>query len=217
MKYVIQIVLWVVIAFLGYLLFNSVYSEVKFDDLKEVRYAKAIDKLIDIRHAQLAHKQVTGKFAKNFEDLEKFIDTAQLVLTQRRDTTILDEEMTKRYRVDQYKEIIITDTLGYKAVKDSLFKGSDRYRELGYVLIQGKEVPFEMDAGTVQKSDIPIPVFEARISKDALLYDQPKDYVSKEKQVVSVDGVNGAYITVGSMTDIKTAGNWPDSYGKSDE
>ena len=56
-----------------------------------------------------------------------------------------------------------------------------------------------------------------QFSKDVLLADQPKDYVAKEKQVLSVEGVNGAYLTVGSMTEVKTAGNWPKSYGDADE
>lgn len=216
MKYVIQIVLWVVIAILGYLLFNSVYGEVKFNELKEVRYQKAVNKLKDIQSAQLAHKQVTGKFAKTFDDLAKFIDTAEYTLTQRRDTTVLDEEMTRRYRVDTYKEVVLVDTLGTKPVKDSLFAGSDTYKNLGSLTIKEKNIPIKMDAGTVLKSDIPIPVFEASIAKSDILYDQPKDYVSKEKQVISVDEINGAYIVVGSMTDIKTVGNWPTSYGKND-
>ena len=107
MKIVIQLVLWVVIGVLGYLLFNAVYGEVKFNDLKVVRYQKAIENLKDIRAGQLAFKQINGKFAENFEQLESFIDTAEFVLTERRDTMVLDEEATRRYRVDTRKEITI--------------------------------------------------------------------------------------------------------------
>ena len=127
MKIVIQLVLWVVIGVLGYLLFNAVYGEVKFNDLKVVRYQKAIENLKDIRAGQLAFKQINGKFAENFEQLESFIDTAEFVLTERRDTMVLDEEATRRYRVDTRKEITIIDTLGYKSIKDSLYQGTNRY------------------------------------------------------------------------------------------
>ncbi len=70
MKIVIQLVLWVVIGVLGYLLFDSVYGEVKFNDLKVVRYQKAVNKLKDIQKSQLAYKQLTGKFAKDFNSLQ---------------------------------------------------------------------------------------------------------------------------------------------------
>jgi len=217
MKIVIQLVLWVVIGVLGYLLFNAVYGEVKFNDLKVVRYQKAIENLKDIRAGQLAFKQINGKFAENFEQLESFIDTAEFVLTERRDTMVLDEEATRRYRVDTRKEITIIDTLGYKSIKDSLYQGTNRYKTMKNVPIAGTDAQFEMESGTLLKSDVPIPVFEAKVSKDVLLFDQPKDYVSKEKQVVSVDGVNGAYLSVGSMTEVKTAGNWPKSYGDAED
>lgn len=217
MKIVIQLVLWVVIGVLGYLLFNAVYGEVKFNDLKVVRYQKAIENLKDIRAGQLAFKQINGKFAENFEQLESFIDTAEFVLTERRDTMVLDEEATRRYRVDTRKEITIIDTLGYKSIKDSLYQGTNRYKTMKNVPIAGTDAQFEMESGTLLKSDVPIPVFEAKVSKDVLLFDQPKDYVSKEKQVVSVDGVNGAYLSVGSMNEVNTNGNWPKSYGDNDE
>ena len=212
MKIVIQLVLWVVIGVLGYLLFNAVYGEVKFNDLKVVRYQKAIENLKDIRAGQLAFKQINGKFAENFEQLESFIDTAEFVLTERRDTMVLDEEATRRYRVDTRKEITIIDTLGYKSIKDSLYQGTNRYKTMKNVPIAGTDAHFEMESGTLLKSDVPIPVFEAKVSKDVLLFDQPKDYVSKEKQVVSVDGVNGAYLSVGSMNEVNTNGNWPKSH-----
>ncbi|HEA30007.1 MAG TPA: hypothetical protein ENH91_08450 [Leeuwenhoekiella sp.] len=215
MRIVIQIVLWIVIGALGYLLFNSVYGEVEFNKIKEVRYQKAIDKLIDIRDSQLAYKQVTGNFAKNFNDLERFIDTADFTITQRRDSTVLDEERTKAYGVDMMKEIILVDTLGTKPVKDSLFGNTDRYKTM--MNVPGTDAKFEMEAGSIMSNDIRIPVFQAQVAKEILLDDQPKDYINKEKQVLSVDGVNGAYITLGSMTEVKTVGNWPKKYGGSDE
>ncbi|MEH6407218.1 MAG: hypothetical protein V7767_08060 [Leeuwenhoekiella sp.] len=217
MKFVIQLALWIVIGVLGYLLFNSVYGEVKFNDLKVVRYQKAIENLKDIRNSQLAYKQVTGKFAGNFDDLVRFIDTAQFTLTARRDTLVLDEAQTKAYGVDTMKEETIVDTLGTAPVKDSLFGNSTRYKTMMKVPIKGVDANYEMQAGTTLKNDIKIPVFEAKVSKDVLLYDQPKDYISKEKQVISVDGVNGAYLSVGSMTEVNTNGNWPQSYGSNDE
>ncbi len=212
MKLVIQLVLWIVIIFLGYMVFNAVYEPIQFNKVKEKRYAKVIDRLKDIRTAQLAHQEITGTFEKDFDKLIRFIDTAEFTLTQRRDSTVLDEEYKKAYGVDQYKDIILVDTLGTASVKDSLFKNSTRYKDMMIVPIDDVDAKFTMDAGTILKNDNKIPVFEAKVAKKVILHDQDKDLIMAENQVVSVDGVNGPFITVGSMTEIKTEGNWPTAY-----
>ncbi|AEE20772.1 MULTISPECIES: hypothetical protein [unclassified Dokdonia] len=216
MKLVIQLVLWVVIAALGYLLFNAVWGEVEFNEIKEKRYKAAITNMRDLRKAQLAHKTVTGKYEKDFDKLVRFIDTAEFTITQRRDTSVLDVEKTKRFRVDTKKNIVIIDTLGTKSVKDSLFKGSDRYKTMINVPIEGIDAKYTMDAGEIEKNNTMYPVFEISLKKDILLADQPKDYVAKEKQIVSVDGVNGDALTIGSMVSINTNSNFPKSYGVDD-
>ena len=213
MKLVIQLLLWVVIFFLGYMVFDAVYEPVQFNEVKEKRYKKVIGNLIDIRDAQLAYRDVTGKFAGDFDELVRFIDTAKFTLTQRRDTTVLDEEFKRIYKVDNWVETVVIDTLGYASVKDSLFGGSDRYKTIMNFPIEGVYAQFEMQAGTVTKNDTKIPVFEAKISKEVLLADQDPDLVMQEKQIVSVDQVSGEFLKVGSMEEVKTGGNWPKTYG----
>ena len=213
MKLVIQLLLWVVILFLGYMVFDAVYEPVQFNEVKEKRYRKVIGNLIDIRDAQLAYRDVTGKFTGDFDELIRFIDTAEFTLTQRRDTTVLDEEFKRIYKVDKYVEEVVVDTLGYASVKDSLFGGSDRYKTMMNVPIEGVDAKFELQAGTVTKNNTNIPVFEAKVAKEILLHDQPHDLVVQEKQVVSVDQVNGEFIRVGSMEEVNTNGNWPKNYG----
>lgn len=215
MKLVIQLVLWVVIIFLGYMVFNSIYGVDQFNKLKERRYAKVVERLKDIRDAQLAYQEVTGVFASDFNGLIRFIDTAEFVNTQRRDSTVLDVEYQRAYGVDQWKDIVIVDTLGYTSVKDSLFK-DDRYKDMMKVPIQGVDAEFELDAGFVEKNNNRIPVFEARVDKSVVLHDQDNDLIAQEKQVVSVDGVNGPYIRVGSMEEVTTTGNWPQIYDTND-
>lgn len=212
MKLVIQLLLWIVIIFLGYLVFNSVYEPIQFNKVKEKRYAKVIERLQDIRAAQMAHQEVTGSYAGSFENLIQFVDTAEFVLTQRRDSTVLDEEFRKTYGVDQYRDIVIVDTLGYASVKDSLFK-NDRYKQMMNVPIEGVNAQFEIDAGHVVKNENKIAVFEVKVDKAVILHDQDRDLVNQEKQIVSVDQVNGPYIRVGSMEEVKTSGNWPQVYG----
>lgn len=215
MKIVIQILLTVVIVVLGYFTYKSVYGPVEFNKAKEKRYAEVIEKLKDIRDAELAYKEVTGRFNGSYDSLVRFIDTAQFVVTQRRDTTYLDEEYKKRYGVDEYVEDVVIDTLGYVNIKDSIFKGSDRYKKMMNIpFTDGKK--FELNAGMLDKDGTMIPVFEAKVDKSDILSDLDQDLVVQEKQTVAVDGVNGAYIKVGSMTEVNTSGNWPKNYGDKD-
>ena len=75
----------------------------------------------------------------------------------------------------------------------------------------GKEgTKVKMEAGTLDE----IAVFEASVPKSDILYDQNKNFIAKEEQVMSVDGVRGPSIKVGSMTEITTKGNWPPNLSK---
>ncbi len=214
MRFVIQILLWAVIIFLAYLTFNAVYEPLQFNKVKEKRYTKVVKNLKDIRDAELAHKEITGRFTGSFDSLVKFIDTAEFAITQRRDTVVLDEEYQKTYGVDKNIEKTIIDTLGFVPVKDSLYKGnSDRYRNMKNVPIEGANAEFELRAGTIKKGDNKIPVFEARIPKSKVLFDQDKQLVLQENEVQAVDDINGRYIAVGSMTEVTTSGNGFDNYG----
>ncbi|TRO66313.1 hypothetical protein [Christiangramia sabulilitoris] len=214
MRFVIQILLWLVIIFLAYLTFNAVYEPIQFNKIKEKRYAKVIKNLKDIRSAELAHKEVTGKFQGNWDSLVKFLDTAEFAITQRRDTTFLDEEYKKTYGVDQYIESVVIDTLGFVPVKDSLFKGNEeRYRTMMNIPIEGVDGTFDLEAGTILKGENKIPVFEVKVAKARILNDQDRTLVLQENEIQSVDDVNGRYISVGSMSEVNTSGNWPKVYG----
>ncbi|MEL0456243.1 hypothetical protein WJN01_08405 [Flavobacteriaceae bacterium SZ-1-7] len=212
-KPVLNILLWVLIAFLGYQTYMSIYEPIQFNKEKNKRYLKVIESLKDIRDSQLAYKQVTGKFARDFDGLIKFIDTAEFTITQRRDSSVIDEVLTKRYGVDTFKDIVITDTLGYVSVKDSLFKKSDRYKNMMNVPVGEPGAKFKMESGVIEQNKIFIPVFEASVKKNVILFDQNKDLLVQENQVISVDGVNGDALKVGSLEEVNTTGNWPKTYG----
>ncbi|HXJ98516.1 MAG TPA: hypothetical protein VNJ50_06690 [Gelidibacter sp.] len=211
LKPILHILLWAIIVFLSYNTFMSVYGEIKFNELKEKRYAVAIEKLKDIRDAELAYRQVNGKFTDNFDELVKFIDNGVFTITQRRDSTVHDEEMTKRFGgVTMTKEIVIIDTLGFVPVKDSLFGADTRYKTMMNVPVGKPNSKFTLKAGMLDN----IPVFEASVDKAILLDGEDENLIAKEKQVVAVDGVNGPSLTVGSMVEVKTNGNWPKNYSK---
>lgn len=216
-KPILLLVLWVLIGFLAYKTFKSVYGVIEFNKVKVERYAEVIENLIDIRDAQMAHRQVIGEYANNWDNLVKFIDTAEYTITQRRDTSVLDEEMTRRFGgVETFKDMVIVDTLGFVSVKDSLFGADNRYKTMMNLPVGDTTKKYELKAGFLEENDIKIPVFEVRAPKEWILNDQPKNLVDNEKEVQSVDGVNGDAIVVGSMEEVNTNGNWPKNYNTQD-
>lgn len=209
MKPIINILLWVLIIFLGYITYMSVYKELKFNDLKEERFKVVIDRLIDIRDSQLAYKDVHGTYTDSFDKLIDFVENGKVPITQRRDTLVLDEERTKAFLgVETFKTLTLIDTLDYYTVKDSLFKGSDRFKKMMDVGVGKEGAKFTLKAGKLDEFS----VFEASVDKSVILHDQEKYLIEKENQVVSVDGVNGPKLMVGSMEEVYTKGNWPKSY-----
>ena len=210
MKKILLPVLWILIVFFGYKLYNSIYEPIQFNKVKTERYADVIRTLKDIGSAQVAHKSLTGIYAQDFKSLVAFIDTAQYVLVEKRDSSYL--EYDRVYRIDMLREVQIIDTLGFASVKDSLFGTSDRYKTMAKVPVKDVDTSFSMKADIIDKNGYQVPVFEVRVAKDIVLHDQNAYLLEQEKATVSVDGVNGPDIILGSLSEVSTNGNWPTIY-----
>ena len=195
---------------LVYQIYQSINSPIKFNQVKNERYLKVIDRLKDIRNAQVAFKSVNGIYSSSFDELIKFVDSAQFTIVQKRDSSYMQYDRV--YRIDMLREVIVIDTLGYVSVKDSLFSSNDSYKKMAYVPIGGVDEQFKLKADIIDKNGYNVPVFEVRVSKDLILFDQSRDLITQEKQTVSVDGVNGPDIVLGSLSDVSTNGNWPTTF-----
>tara|TARA_B100000963_G_scaffold17560_1_gene13460 strand:- start:12966 stop:13616 length:651 start_codon:yes stop_codon:yes gene_type:complete len=208
MKLGIQAALWILSIFFAYKIYDSISGPIKFNQVKNQRFALVIDRLKDIRTAQIAHKDVNGQFSNNFDSLVKFVDEGIFTLIEKRDSSYLEYDRT--YRIDLLKEVIVVDTLGFVPVKDSLFKNNNSYKKMAYLPIEGLEdSTFNIKAEIINKNGYKVPVFEVKISKNVLLFDQNEDLVKQENETVSVDGVNGPEIILGSLSKVSTNGNWP--------
>ncbi len=212
MKIVIQLVLWVVIAFLGYKVYDSVYSSVRFQEIKKERFAEAVTQLKKIRTAQSAYKTITGKYANDYDKLAKFIDTAKFTITQQRDSSFI--RFNKELRIDQSIDTIVVDILGFESVKDSLFSNID-YNKLKVIdLGDNKTAEINLETSAVEKNEILYPTFQATVAKRELLSDQDENYIDQEEKLQSLEEINGTHITVGSLVEVNTNGNWPIVYDK---
>tara|TARA_S200000501_G_scaffold150660_1_gene142166 strand:- start:7071 stop:7727 length:657 start_codon:yes stop_codon:yes gene_type:complete len=206
-KRALELFLWVLSIFFATQIYSSINGPIKFNQVKNDRYTMVIDRLKDIRTAQIAHKDVNGFYANNFDSLVSFVDTGIFTLIEKRDSSYL--EYNRTYRIDMLKEIEIVDTLGFVSVKDSLFGDNESYKMMAVVPIDGTNSEFSIKADIIDKNGYQVPVFEVKIQKNIVLFDQNKDLLDQENKIISVDAVNGPEIILGSMTDVSTNGNWP--------
>ena len=206
-KRALELFLWVLSIFFASQIYSSINGPIKFNQVKNDRYTQVIDRLKDIRTAQIAHKDVNGFYANNFDSLVSFIDKGIFTVIEKRDSSYL--EYNRTYRIDMLKEVEIVDTLGFVPVKDSLFGDNESYKMMAKVPIEGTDSEFSIKADIIDKNGYQVPVFEVKVKKDVVLFDQNKDLLDQENKVISVDGVNGPEIILGSMSDVSTSGNWP--------
>ena len=207
MKIAIQAVLWILIIFFSYKIYDSINGPINFNQVKNQRYADVISRLKEIRKAQIAHKDVKGFYANNFDSLVSFVDNGIFTLIQKRDSSYLEYDRT--YRIDMLREVIVVDTLGFIPVKDSLFKNSTDYADMSKVPVEGSDATFSIKADVIDKNGYEVPVFEVKVAKSIVLFDQNEDLLKQENETISVDGVNGPDIILGSLTDVSENGNWP--------
>ena len=90
-----------------------------------------------------------------------------------------------------------------------LFGLNESYKMMAKIPIEGTDSEFSIKSDIIDKNGYEVPVFEVKVKKDIVLFDQNKDLLDQENKVISVDGVNGAELVLGSMTEVSTSGNWP--------
>ena len=204
----LELFLWILSVFFASQIYSSINGPIKFNKVKNERYAIVINRLKDIRIAQIAHKDVKGYYANNFDELVSFVDNGLFTLIEEKDSSYLAYDRV--YRIDMLREVRIVRELGKVSVKDSLFKDNESYKQMAFIPIKGKEdEKFSISADIIDKNGYEAHVFEVKVKKDVILYDQNKDLLKQENKVISVDGVNGSEIVLGSMTEVSTSGNWP--------
>lgn len=188
---VLSLVFFAIAAFLGYLLWKGVNDVVEEEKRIALLEAATIEKLEMLRDAQLAFQASNGRYSGTWDSLKTFIETGQIWIVERKETTKLLE-----YGAE---EITVTiDTLGSVAVMDSLFN-TRKYPDFNIDLLPvvpgtgGKQ--FEFFANKIEKTGgYMVSVFEIR---------DPAP-VNPERRLNN----NEKALRVGSRTDASTEGNW---------
>lgn len=177
---------------LGYANYRSIKDPIEFNNEKVRRYAHVIQRLKDIRTAQLAYKAKYQQYTGSLDTLVHFVKHDSLPQIMSKDLPEYNpDSMTLKQAIEM--GYAIRDTIPV-AVKDSLFGVRHRQgRHHPFVADSLPVVPFtggerfKMQAGTISRSGADVPVFEA-VDSDPF----DRNHV----------------LQVGSMVDPKTNGNW---------
>jgi len=211
LKPIVSIALWAFIIFFGYQIYQSIMKPIHFNKKKKARYTKVIENLKTIRDAELAYGEVHRKFTSNAQDLINFIENDSFAVTEVKNIVVTEQRGA--ITIDVEKRIV--DTVGMDPVINS-FKDRD-YKNM--MSVPGTDAKFELKSGQVEKvQGIKTSVFEAKVDKAIVLEGMDKDLIRQEKEALGGINVPGEYITVGSLEEVNSNGNWPPFYdGKKEE
>ena len=202
----INILLFAVIVFLAWQVVKSIQAPIKFNTEQKARETKVVERLIDIRNAEVLYKNANNKYTNNFDSLIAFCQTAEIPIVK----IVPDPTDTTFTRT-------INDTIGFVKVMDSLKAGRNNFNinDIKWVPFSQPQQNYELEAGTIQRNGIEIPVFEARTPYEVYLatpgeafsekeWNQRRDNAKAEKESIN----RYAGMKVGSMDEATTDGNW---------
>ncbi len=197
-KKIIQIVLTVLIIILAYLLFESIMGPVRYNKERNRRREIVINKLKDIRTAQINYKNVNGEYADTWEKLIKFLKYGKLPMVKK--ISNLPDSLSEISEAEAIKRgFIKIDTLYVNAL-DSLFgkRANFSVDELPIIPFSGGE-KFILKAGEIEKGKVKVKVFEVTAPNEAFLKGLDEHMIKREEK---------SALIVGSMTEASQDGNW---------
>lgn len=209
LRWIASLLLLALSVFLVVKIWGGIMEPINFNKNKVKKYAKVIENLKIIRDAQVKHFEVTGKYTENKAGLIQFIDTAKLALTE---TTTIVEKENRGGGIIVDVEKRKTDTIGFEPVS-KYFKDKDYKNMFKVPGVEGKE--FDVEIGTVEKvQGLVVPTFFVKTEKKDILKGMNESLIKQELEAIATDQIKGEYVSVGSLEEVTTGGNWPPSYDK---
>ncbi|GET23796.1 hypothetical protein [Prolixibacter sp. NT017] len=210
-KILLQVVLIIAAVVLTYEIYDTVRRPIDFQKEKKVRYDAVVNKLKDIRKAELAYKDVNGKFTGSWDTLLTFVKTDSLPLVRKIGSvtdSMIDAGWTEEKALREGK--IIRDTIKV-AVLDSVFGKNYPINKLPIIPYSGGKKFFLGAARVKTGSGVDVAVFEARAHNNIILSQLEDEYGQEIINLNEKSRVDGKYpgLKVGSLTEANNnAGNW---------
>lgn len=198
MKTVYQILLAILIVVVGYFVFESIMTPIRFKKEKDNRYEVTIQRLKDVRTAQLAYRSRFNKFTGSFDTLITFLKEGEFKVVKQIGS---EDDSVALAQGKVYRDTIKV------AVRDSLFKNYP-VDSMRFVPFSGG-VQFELAAGELETgSKVKVKVFECKAHNDIILKGLDRQEIINindlQKKLEKYPGLQ-----VGSMTEAtNNAGNW---------
>ncbi len=209
MKIVAQVVLIALVIILSYFLYTSVGKPLDFEKERTARYDATISRLKDIRKAEIAYKDVNGKFTGSWDTLIHFVKTGKIPLVRKigmLTDSMVEAGWTEKRALKEGK--IIRDTVRV-SVLDTIFGKNYKIDDIKFIPVKDTVALFHLGAGLVTTgSGIKVPVFEVKAHNNVILRKLDK------QQVINLNEskrMNGKYpgLKVGSLEETNNnAGNW---------
>ncbi|MCX6231334.1 MAG: hypothetical protein NTZ33_07310 [Bacteroidetes bacterium] len=199
---VIQLILSAIVVVLAVYIYNSIMNPLKFKDEVSRREAVVIEKLKDIRTMQLAYKSVYGIYAANFDTLIHFVKEGKMPIVKRIGNVpdSLTEEQALKLK------LISRDTI-YINTYQVLFNGKKDFDLENIRFIPNTKREFSLNAITIAKNAIEVPVFEVTASYNAYL--EGLDSLLVKNLIIKAQEMNKfAGLKLGSMEEPSYSGNW---------
>lgn len=209
MKTVLQVSLLIVALLLSYLIYSSIKKPIDFEKAKKARYEVTVEKLKDIRKAQLAYKEVYGKFTGSWDTLINFVMNESVINVRKvgeLNDSMVEAGITEKKAIEM--GLITRDTVRVSALESIFGKGYDA-KNLKYVPVPGEPTEFHLGATVIiTGSGIGVPVFEAKAHNNVILRGLDQQLViNLNDQRRTNEKYPG--LAVGSLTEtINNAGNW---------
>ena len=210
MRRVIQVLFVLIIVVLGFLIVESIMEPIRFNQEVEVREKATIKRLVEIREAQKAYKDIYKQYTGSFDTLISFLDTSSFQVVKA--IGDIPEEWLEQMGFDKARtkalaDGIITRDITQVPVLDSLFGVGFNSDSLRYVPFT-QDVNFIMDAGEIlTSSNLTVQVVEAYVMYDDLLNGMDGQLIVNYKdEKMKIDGFEG--VKFGSMEEGTLSGNW---------
>ena len=199
MKTVIHVVLIAAICVVTYFIIESIQQPLRFNAEQGRRYDATIERLKDIRTAQIAYRSQHRRFTGCFDTLIDFLNTGSFRVVR----IVGDLDDSVAVATGQ----IFRDTF-FISVRDSLFRTGYVIDSLRYVPFTGGRVEFDLGTANLIAGNVTVNVFEAKVSNNVLLRGlNPQLLVNFNADRELKTGFAG--LKVGSLTEpTNNAGNW---------
>lgn len=209
MKTVLQVVLFLVAAALVYLIYASIKRPIDFEKEKTARYNATIERLKDIRKAELAFKDVHGRFTGSWDTLLQFVQHDSIKMVRKIGNitdSMLEQGITEKKALQM--GLIVRDTIR-ESVVASIFGIGFNVEQLRYIPVPDTIAEFQLGATIIETgSGINVPVFEAKAHNNILLRGMDQQLrINLNDQRRIQNKYPG--LKVGSLTETNNnAGNW---------